>query len=145
MGMELTHLPMFQHVRWQPRRDELRRFSLAMLVGFALLGLIIAWRAGDFDTRTFILWGIGLGLAVGALLPAVGRIVYLGIYLPTSIVGFVISNIILFLLFFLLFVPLGLILRLSGKDLLRLRRRQDEISWLGLDEKSDPDSYYRQF
>jgi hypothetical protein len=145
MGMDLTHLPMFQHVRWEPDRGELRRFAIAMLVGFAVLGLLTAWRVGDFGTKTFVLWGLGIGLAVGALVPAVGRLVYLGIYLPTSVIGFVVSNIVLLLLFFFLFVPLGLILRLRGKDLLQLRRRQNGRNWRQHDEAKDAASYYRQF
>jgi hypothetical protein len=145
MGVDLTHLPMFQHIRWEPDRGELRRFALVMLIGFAVLGLLTAWHIGDFGTKTFILWGLGLGLAVSALVPAVGRLVYLGIYLPTSVIGFVVSNIILLLMFLLLFVPLGMILRLRGKDLLQLRRRQNGRYWSRHDEAKNAASYYRQF
>ncbi len=144
--MKVTQLPFFQHVNWSPDRYERRRFAVSMLVGFAALGLLVAWRARDLlGTSTFILWGIGIALAVTALVPGLGRAVYLGVYLPTSLVGYVVSHVILTLMFFLVFVPIGLVLRLTGKDLLRLRPLRERAVWTRLDPVKDPESYYRQF
>lgn len=143
--MSVTQLPMFQHVQWQPDSRELRRFAVAMLVGFTILGLIAAWRTNNLGTFPLVLWSLGIGLAVAALVPGLGRAAYLAVYLPTSIIGYIVSHVILFLMFFLVFVPIGLILRLTGKDLLRLRPQGSRAVWMHMETKKHSDSYYRQF
>lgn len=143
--MTLTELQCFQRVQWRPDSRELRRFAIAMLVGFFALGLIATWRNSNVSRGALVFWSVGLGLAVAALIPGVGRAAYLLIYVPTSLVGYVISKIILALMFFLVFVPLAIILRSLGKDILRLRPRQNRAIWTRTKQREDPDRYYRQF
>ena len=142
--MDITALPFFQHVKWQPDARELRRFAVAMLIGFALLGLFSAWRASGVNTSSLVLWGIGAFLAGAAMVPGLGRVAYLAVYLPTSIIGYVMSHIILALMFFFLITPLGIILRLKGKDPLR-QRRPKRPGWTPVDGVKSEDTYYRQF
>jgi len=141
----MDQVPPFHHIHWHPGRRELRGFAVSMAVGFALLGLLVAWRRHEFGPPTFALWSLGAALAVGALAPGVGRVVYLAVMLPASLVGYAVSHLLLVLIFFLLFVPLGLVLRLMGKDLLRLRRPTGGSQWIGRTEVREPGSYYRQF
>ena len=141
----LDTLPFFQHVKWQPDKRELRRFAVAMLVGFSLLGLFAAWRAKEVGNASILLWGIGVTLAIAAFIPKLNRVAYLGVYLPTSIIGYVVSNVILALMFFLLITPLGIILRLMGKDLLQQRRPKQQEMWTPVKTVKTEDSYYRQF
>lgn len=143
--MKVSALPFFQHVNWRPDARELRRFALAMLVGFSLLGLLAAWRGGGVTTTSMVLWGIGLFLAAAALVPGLGRVAYLAVYLPTSIIGFVVSNVILTAIFFLVITPLGIILRLMGKDFLQQRQQKQTTQWLPIKGAKSEDSYYRQF
>ena len=139
-------LPFFQHVKWRPDAGELRRFAIAMLIGFTVLGLLSAWRGKGIGTASIVLWSIGVGLAVAAFIPKVGRIAYLAVYLPTSIIGYIVSNILLALMFLLVITPLGLILKLMGKDLLQRQRPQKErTGWLPVKSTKTEDSYYRQF
>jgi hypothetical protein len=79
------------------------------------------------------------------MVPGLGRFVYLLVYVPTSIIGFVVSNVILTLIFFLVFVPLGLLLRLTGKDLLGLRAAPKQSNWRRLGEAKSSERYYHQF
>ena len=143
--MKLTALPFFQHVNWRPDARELRHFAAAMLIGFSVLGLLAAWRASGISTGAIVLWSIGMFLAGAAFVPKLGRIAYLGVYLPTSIIGFVVSNVILTLMFFLVITPLGIILRLMGKDFLRQQRQKDKSQWMPVNGAKSEDSYYRQF
>ena len=138
-------LPFFQHVKWRPDKEELRRFAVAMLVGFSLLGLFAAWRAKGIGNASIILWGIGITLAIAAFVPKLNRVAYLAVYLPSSIMGYVVSNVILTLMFFLIITPLGLILRLMGKDLLQQRRPKQKAMWTAVKAEKSEDSYYRQF
>ena len=140
--MDLAALPFFQHVKWRPDARELRRFAIAMLIGFGLLGLLAAWRAKGVGTGSIVLWGIGVFLATAAFVPRVGRVAYLAVYLPTSIIGYVVSHVILALMFFFVITPLGVVLRLMGKDLLQ---RKEKTGWIPVKEIKSKDSYYRQF
>lgn len=142
--MDITALPFFQHVKWRPDAKELRRFAVAMLIGFGLLGLLSAWRAGGVGTGSTVLWRIGAVLAVAALVPGLGRIAYLAVYLPTSIIGYVVSHVILTIMFFFVITPLGIMLRLMGKDPLG-QRRPKRAGWTPVNGVKGEDSYYRQF
>lgn len=116
-----------------------------MLIGFAVLGLLSAWRGGGIGTASIVLWSVGVLLAIAAFIPGLGRLAYLAVYLPTSIIGFVVSNVLLALMFFLVITPLGIILKLMGKDLLQQRRQTDASQWTPVKGVKTEDSYYRQF
>jgi hypothetical protein len=143
--MSVKHLPPFQHVRWNPDGAELRSFARSMLIGFAVLGGIAVLRHRGIMPLALGLWAAGLLLAAGALVPRLGRWVYLAVYVPTSLIGFVVSNVLLTAIFFLLFTPIGLLLRLLGKDLLRLRRDGTRSGWEEHAPERDPKSYYRTY
>ena len=143
--MKFTTLPFFQHVNWRPDARELRRFAVAMLIGFALLGLLAAWRGGGIRTTSIVLWSIGVVLAAAAFVPGLGRLAYLAVYLPTSIIGYFVSHILLAVMFFVVITPLAIILRLMGKDLLRQQRQKNRTHWTPVRSVKTEDSYYRQF
>jgi len=134
-------LACFHYLNWNPARGDLRSFSLAMLIGFALLGLLAAWRQGGVAGLPAGLWTAGAVLAVAGRIRGLGRIAYLAVYIPTSILGHVLSQVILALMFLLVFVPIGLVLRLAGKDLLRLRAAP---AWIRMGQARSG-SYYNQF
>jgi len=116
-----------------------------MLIGFAVLGLLAAWRGGDIRTTSIVLWSIGVVLAAAAFVPGLGRLAYLIVYLPTSIIGYFVSHILLALMFFVVITPLAMILRLMGKDLLRQQRQKNRTHWTPVPGVKTEDSYYRQF
>jgi hypothetical protein len=143
--MKVAALPFFQHVKWHPDARELRRFAIFMLVGFFVLGLLSVWRAKGIATGSIVLWSIGVFLAVASFVPRLGRVAYLGVYLPTSIIGYVVSNVMLALMFLFVITPLGIVLRLLGKDLLQERRQKAQTQWKPVKGPKTEDSYYRQF
>ena len=143
--MKLTALPFFRHIKWHPDARELRRFAVAMLIGFSVLGSLAAWRASGINTTAIILWGTGAVLATSAFVPKLGRLAYLAVYIPTSIIGYVVSNIVLALMFFFVITPLGILLRLMGKDLLQQRSQRGKTKWTPVKSIKNEDSYYRQF
>jgi hypothetical protein len=79
------------------------------------------------------------------MIPGLGRFVYLAVYVVTGIIGYVISRVILTVIFFVIVTPLAFILRLTGKDLLRLRRAPGQTEWIAHASPRDRKSYYRQF
>src|SRR5438094_2029357 len=141
--MNIRQLACFQHVKWEPDRHELLRFACSMLVGFAVIGLVRALFRHHVEMGTLVLWSLGVALAVGAMLPRLGGVTYLAVYLPTSLIGYGVSQTILTLLFFLVFAPLGLVLRLLGKDLLGLQGRGLQTHWISPPVGRNAQSYYR--
>jgi hypothetical protein len=92
-----------------------------------------------------VLWIVGVTLALASQIPVFGRIVYLVVMLPSSFIGYFVSKVVLFLIFFLVFVPTGLLVRLIGKDLLRLRPKAPRAIWVATNSDKGADRYYRQF
>lgn len=132
-----------RQVNRNPDARELRRFSIAMLVGLGVFGCIAAWRAGSVTTGAVWLWIAGVVLAVAGMIPGLARPAYLAVHFPSSWVGFVISRILLTILFYGMFLPIGLALRLVGHDPLRLRSR-GRAGWYDT-SSGTPESWYRQF
>jgi hypothetical protein len=92
-----------------------------------------------------VLWAVGVALAASAMVPGLGRVAYLAVYLISGVIGYGVSRGVLTAMFYLVFLPIGLALRLSGRDLLKLRRPAADTMWLPHAQRTDPDSYYRQF
>ena len=113
-----------------------------MLIGFAVLGSLAAWRGGGISTTALVLWSIGVFLAIAAFVPKLNRLAYLAVYLPTSIIGYVVSHVLLAVMFFFVITPLGIVLRLMGKDFLQQRQQKQ---WKPVKSVKGEDSYYRQF
>jgi hypothetical protein len=116
-----------------------------MLIGFFLLGVLSSWRQARISELATVFWGIAIVLALTSLIPGLGRFVYLMVMVPSSFVGYFVSKVVLFLIFFLVFVPTGLLLRLLGKDLLRLRPKKPRAVWTPTNSVKESDRYYRQF
>ncbi len=114
-------------------RKALRSFGVVVggvFVGIAALavwrheGMLTPWAAG--------LGGVGAALVLlGLVAPAALRLVY-QVWMGLAVVlGFIMTRVLLTVVFVLLVVPIGLVLRLLGKDLLRLHiDRQAESYWL---------------
>jgi len=116
-----------------------------MLVGFTVLASLSVWRNHKVNTTSMVLLGIGVVLALSAMIPGLNKFAYLAVYVPSSIIGYVVSSVVLFFVFVFLFVPLGVILKLLGKDLLRLRPTAPRAVWTPIDSTKDLNRYYRQF
>jgi len=134
---------------------QLRQFGYAGLIIFGALG---AW-ALVYQT----LLGYGLGesyMIVGGLLVALSACCGLGaiawpkavrpIYIVMALVafpiGFVISHVVLALVYYLVFTPIGLIMRLLGKDLMHRKIDPDANTyWTEHPQTTDMRRYHRQY
>ncbi len=121
-------------------RRALRSFGLVVGGVFVGIAAVIAWRSGGATPWAAGVGGLGaslmlLGLAVPGWLRPVYR-VWMGL---AVVLGFVMTRVLLTLVFVLLVVPIGLGLRLAGKDLLRLRLDPEAASyWLPRDAPDPP-------
>jgi len=129
-----------------PSRQELRKFSIGLVVVTAVVGSIWIWR--DHDTVAKVFFGITAWSAVAALIaPGLIRPLHWLLGKVGFALGWFNTRLILVLIFYLIFTPIGLILRLFGKDLLyRKIDRSAKSYWVDRKpEPFDPKRYERQF
>ena len=94
------------------------------------------------------LWAIG---AVGAVLiwivPSAGRQLYVGWMLAAVPIGWTISHVVLAVVYYVVLTPIGLLMRLVGRDPMqrRLDRSGSGSYWIERPPRRDSSSYFRQF
>lgn len=117
---------------------------LALFAG--LVGVLLRWRF-DLPAAATAVWIAGGGLASLALfVPLLRRPLYLGWVFAAFPVGWVLSHVVLALLYYAVLTPIGLVMRLGGRDVLRRRFDRDADSyWIEYRSRSDTKRYFRQF
>lgn len=99
--------------------------SFGLLVGTVLLGLAawVGWRSG----AGALAYGLGVGggglIGLGLAAPGVLRPLYRVWMALALVLGYVMTRVLLTLVFFLAVTPIGLVMRLLGKD--PMHRRPD--------------------
>ncbi|MBU9889883.1 MAG: hypothetical protein KTQ49_08470 [Candidatus Omnitrophica bacterium] len=124
---------------------KLREFGFVVGGVFAALGIIFLWR-GKAHYPYFLAPGVFLGL-LGAVAPGVLKPLQKGWMTLAILMGWVMTRVLLSALFYLVLTPIGLILRLTGKDLLDLRFPAQDPSFWKLSPKDTraPSDYEKQF
>ncbi len=127
------------------RRGSERNFGLVFAGFFSVLASLAAWEAAP---------SVWIWAALAALLALLACFLPRSLALPNRLwhsfgllLGGVVSPIVMGALYFLAFTPLGLMMRLSGKDPLRLRwDRQAASYWIAREPPGpSPDSMPLQF
>ena len=131
-------------INWKPDRRELRKFGIAMIVGFGLLA--VAARFWWHEPTLALVFAI-VGAVAGALGLSGSRAAML-VYLPWMAIAFVMGNIVSRVLvtafYYLVITPMGLIMRVVGKDALQ-RKNTRTSYWDDLPPPADRARYERQF
>ena len=139
----------------RPDARTLRQFGFIALVGFSLLAAL-AW----FEALVFsfglgearpIVAGAFAGLALFSVLaslvyPKANWPVYVGLTIVAFPIGFVLSYVIMGTLFYVLITPVGLFMRIAGRDPM-MRRFEPEAStyWVTISGERPKERYFKQF
>jgi len=128
-----------------PSERELRWFGLLLLAVFAVFGGVAWWRF-EAPAAARILVGVGLGLAViHAAVRSLRRPLYDLWMRLTWPLGWAVSHLVLAVIFYGIIAPMGIAMRIFGRD--RLTRRFDaaaESYWVAHDPGGEPARYLRQ-
>lgn len=133
-------------INWNPSRKELRVFSL-LLIGFGVIVAVILTQRFQAPTASvavlLVTTTIGvIGLAAPRLVRPV-YIVWMGLAFP---IGWTVSHLMLLAIYYLVLTPIGLTLRLCGRDPMHRRLDRGAKSyWLPRTPRNDLKSYFRQF
>ncbi len=126
-------------------RKEVRKFGYLFAVVFSIIAAYTLYRGSSH-------WPWFLGAAILFLIAGIAaypalRPVYVGWMKFAFVLGWINTRILLGLMFFLVFTPIGLVLRLMGKDLLdRKIDRSAKSYWVKRERKDfEPERYKRLF
>ena len=129
-----------------PSKFELRIFGLVPLAFLGLIGGLLMWRAGA-QRVPFVLWGVGLAIAiVYYAIPKCRMIIYYGWMKAVYPLGWLVSHAVLGLVFYAVLTPMGLLMRLFGRDPMNRKLDPDASSyWAPHDPGGKTERYFRQF
>ena len=142
-------------IDFSPDEKTLRQFGWIALVGFGVLAglawfekLIFAFGLGD--ARTTMAGGLlavgVLAAGIGLVYPKANRFLFVGLALLAFPIGFVLSYVIMTTLFFLIIGPIGIIMRLVGRDPLNRKFEAEATSyWVPAEPAPARERYFRQF
>jgi hypothetical protein len=133
-------------IKWHPSRGELRTFTLVWFPAFCAVVAWILWsRVGRTPAIAVLATGAAL-VAVGLVVPAVMRGVFVGLSVVTFPIGFVISHVVLAVVYFVVLTPIALIARAFGHDPRRRRATSRAASyWIDRPAPRDKADYFKQF
>lgn len=134
-------------INWHPSNRELRLFAGVWFPAFwAIVGLLVGFRIGWWHI-VLPVWAIVAAVsAIGLIWPRLARPVFLGWMIAAFPIGWTVSHLLLAGVYYLLITPLGLVMRLAGRDKLQLRFDKDATTYWTPRPPAPPVSrYFRQF
>ena len=128
-----------------PSPSTLRQFSIAAGVFAALVGYLASGRTGSLTTA-WLIWATGASVTIlGLARPACIRVVYLGMSYLAAPVGIVVSLIVLGIVYYVVVTPMGLVMRLAGRDPMQRRGDPAGKTYWRKRKEPTPEQYFRQF
>ena len=133
-------------VNWNPSRREMKVFSALFVIFF---GMVAYWVYAGSGSSNAAGWTFGIAAVVGIagfFLPDLMRYVYVVWMAAVLPIGWVVSHVLLAVVFYLVVTPIGLIMRLCGRD--PMHRRFDKTAatyWIPRTEQPKSEQYFRQF
>lgn len=121
--------------------------SFGVTIGIILLivaGFLFYKEKESFQLFIYI---AGSFISLGFLVPIILKPIYLVWMIFAVILGWFMTRVILSLLFYLVVTPIGLVLRLLGKDLLELKKQEVQGSYWNFRDsrKEQNQNYEKQF
>ena len=146
---------MLVRLDFRPDSRQLRQFGFIALAAFGLLGALTWWNGGLFGFAfgsaarpvAIGLWALGASSALLSMVwPGGNRALFVLLSVVAFPIGFVVSHVALAVLFFGVLTPVGLLLRLLGRDPLERGFDKERKSyWVDLPELTSERDYFRQF
>jgi hypothetical protein len=133
-------------INFNPSRRELRQFAGIWFPAAAAVISYWVWHLSDATTAMYVLTVAIVAGAVGVVRPTWFRYVYIGWMVAAFPIGWTVSHLVLGATYYLLFTPIGLAMRLFGRD--SMQRRFDPKAstyWISRQQRTDSDRYFRQF
>ncbi len=142
----------FKEVNWNPDTEEKRAFAKSLVIGFPIVAVVFLVigriSSGQWEAQ-IPMWLAGVGILAGIIfwiIPQIATPFYLLWYGIACSIGIVVSNVLLGVVFYVVVTGIGLIMRMIGRDPLRLKiDKNADTYWLDVEKIDDPTRYYRQY
>jgi len=134
------------NINWRPGQKDLRDFGEASLVMMTVLALAAVLLGRIAPPTALWLCAAGLAVYLGSRLWApLALPAYLALMAAAWPIGLAVSHVVLGAAFFLVFMPVGLVMRLVGRDPMRRRLRGRKSYWLPHRNPQSAKRYFNQF
>lgn len=133
-------------INWRPSHKDLRWFAAIQLVFFLGVAWVVASRYGAVSAAGAIAAVSALTAIVGVAAPPLVRPLYIAWMAAAFPIGWVMSHLLLAAVYYLVLTPIGLTMRMLGRD--PMERRFDpkaESYWKSRPRKSPPERYFKQY
>ena len=133
-------------LNWDPSPRELRQFTVIWFPAcFAVIGGLVYYHSGSL-TAAAILWAVGLVLSVAGLIwPTLMRLIFVSWMTLAYPIGWAVGHLMLAIIFYLVLTPIGLIMRLLGRDPAeRQFNRSAPTYWVAHNPGGNVERYFRQ-
>ena len=134
-------------INWHPTNRELRQFAgIWFPVFWLLVGLMVGFRTGWWGIVLPAWIAVAVVSVFGLIQPRLVRPVFIGWMVAAWPIGWVVSHLLLAAVYYLLITPLGLVMRLAGRDKLQMRLDQRAATyWTPRPPAPPAGRYFRQF
>lgn len=135
----------FAHIE---KNASLKKRGISALVMLIVSALFFYWSISSetVGNMTFILSLVWLSVSILLLLPLAGEKIYFCFTVVGGVISFIILNTVMLLFFYLFFTPLGLILRLLGKNQVSLKVSPGLTSnWHNHQQTKELKQYLKQY
>lgn len=133
-------------INWNPTRKDLRIFAVLEVIFFGVIATLIYRRTGSVGVGCSVFAAAVLVGTIGWFVPAFMRRVYIGWMMAVFPIGWIVSHLVMAGIFFLVIWPIGLMMRLCGRD--PMQRRFDRTAasyWIRRKPDTGKQRYFRQF
>ena len=126
-------------------KKDIRSFGITFGIIFLIIAGFLYYQEKDSFQLFIYLAGSFSGL--GIILPIILKPFYMVWMIFAVILGWFMTKVILSLLFYLIITPIGLLLRIIGKDLLNLKEKKQQKSYWNMrnSEEEQNQNYEKQF
>jgi len=131
-------------IQFNPSHKTLRQFAGLLLIVFSLLAIIeVQYRHRPQLALVYGALAIVLG-PLGLVQPRMMRPIWVAWSVVAFPIGWVVSTVFLAVLFYAVFAPIGFVFRLTGRDVLGLRRAEVGTYWKPRPAAREKRQYFRQ-
>ena len=126
-------------------KSDLRKFGITIGVILLIIAGFLFWKEKE-SFQILLTFGVTLCI-LGIAIPFILKPIYWVWMIFATILGWIMTRVILSLLFYIIFTPIGLILRLFGKQFVELRWDKSNDSYWNFisNEYLKKENYEKQF
>lgn len=134
-------------IQRNPPDRVLRQFAAIWFPAiFALVGYSFARQSGRW-TATLVVWSVVAIVAVaGTIKPRLMRPIFVGWMVAVFPIGWAVSRLLLVFIYYVVVTPIGLVMRLVGRDPMQRRFDRSATSyWTHRPPTEDAERYFKRF